>query len=414
MDTLPHSTEAEETILACMIEEPSLIPEFMDEGGGELIHSLHDLWKVLESIFKSGQPISWISFRQGMMDARMTDNNGRLMIPDGMFSIVLPRPMFQNCLPILQDKLMRRRVMLASLEIDKSISLPDPQEYRERVLSQLTKIGSAIQEPEPEESWEDIVNSVEEDWKLCSKGEKKSCLPSPWIAWNKMLGGIRKGYSLLLGARKMGKSSLLGHIAAHLSIVKQEKCLIVTYETSVEDYVKRLACNIGLVEGKFLFTPDLQPMPDAMRMRTEEAMKKIRKSPLRIIRGNGLNAHHIAHEVRKMKPSFVGVDYLMLLPKLPEIQHKEGTERVVAANSQALFNISREMDGTLMVLQHTATSGDRMGEARWSDQPENDSDITLVVEDGSIEVKSMRNGESGGSMPIKFDGARYRFTESVN
>ncbi len=186
---------------------------------------------------------------------------------------------------------------------------------------------------------------------------------------------------------------------------------IFTYETAVPDYIRRLACNLSGVHGDYIFRPDIHPPPDWMIIKFCEAMKKIKASPMRIIKANGMNAYDIAHRCRLLKPQFVAVDYLGLMPRLPDVSPKEGKEREVASNSAALFGISSELDSTLMVIQHTA-GGDRSGEAAWSAAPENDATLTLSIEEDAILIKSQRNGESGGRMPIKFHGATYSFRET--
>lgn len=361
----------------------------------------------------AGAPVDLRTICAWLIDRGLIEQVGGPGFLAELFSPIAYDSIYPYMCGILRDKQMLRAVISGGTGLIQSAYelQGDVPKFREVAMARASQIEKAVREPEPEISWSDVVDKIESEWHLCYQGKRPSAMPSPWSSFNLELGGVKKGYILLLGEEKKGKSSFMGHLALHVSNVLDLKALIVSYETSVDDYIRRLACNISGIQGRYMFQPDTNRPTSGIAAALAEALMRIRKSNLRVVAGHGKNVYDIAHLVRREKPVFLGVDYLLRLPRLPDCNPKEGTEGEVRANSKALFDLSQEMDGTLMVINHTTKSGDRKGQSRWGDSASNDSDLTLVVEDDGIFVKLQRNGPSGMKLPITFHGACYSFRE---
>jgi len=413
----PYSSNAERGLLSCFLQNPSDL--LFDARGSiepEAFHHPVNRMVYQEMLsFRDYTKLTLVTFSQRMIDKGLMEKiGGPSFLAELLNFIPTPSEYPYDKAILLEKYRLRQIIEESSAIIDCAYSYhEEPSELENDIRSKTSAIDSLFKTDEKERRWEDVVAGVEDDWKLCYGGKRPSAMPSPWPSWNRTLGGIRRGYLLILGHRKKGKSSLAGHIAIHTSVQLKERSLIVTYETNVADYILRMASNISGVHGDFLFKPDISKPATEHALRISKAMAVIKSSNMKIIRGNGMSTREIEFECDKFRPSLVVIDYLLLMSRLPETNIKEGTEGIVRGNSNAIINLSRKIDGTVIVLNHIADTGDRKGESRFGASAENDADLTLMVEDDGIKVKSCRNGESGAMMPIRFDGRRYKFVEST-
>lgn len=414
LDTTPRAPEVEATAIGCLLQYPDCIPLFLKEGGDELFYGEDtlDLWVALREMFSKGLPIDMMTWRQRLMDKKIVDVHGVPIIPEGTTDFIPVRSMVEHSLSILVEKLRLRRLLNGARSIIRTVdeNQADPEFITGQVARHITSLEQAIKPQSTEEPWQETVERTEKELEDERAGKIVTMLQSPWPRWDTALGGIRRGMTLVLGARKTGKSSICGHVAKHVAIRLNKKALVFTYETGVGDYIRRLVCNHGNVDSKHLFRASEFPPSKEDQLRISSAFRDIKKAPIRIIKGTGMNGHDIAAECRREKPSFVGIDYLMAMPRLPETNARETTERKIGDNSTFLQQLAYELEVPMFVLQHTAETGDRQGEARFSSQCENDADLTIVVTHDGIMIKSQRNGASGGTIGIKFKPEQYAFT----
>lgn len=412
-----HSPSMEKATLGCLLEHPDYIAHAAEHLSPEHFYGVIHR-QIFEEVLAFGlkaEHFDVVLFTQWLSDKKLLATIGG---PAFLFELsreVSIHTQYFSYVKILSEKLRQRNVWEAAEKIKSAIASGGEFEVVSgEVNLSLAKIQEemSVSHENSKEQWGEKVDGVASDWTLRYQGKMISAIASPWDAWNRTLGGIRKGYNLILGAKKTGKSSLMGHMALHLSVQKNMRSIIFTYETPVDDYIMRLASNLSGVRGDCIFSPDLDPPRQHEIGRISDAFGKIASAPIKIVKGNGLGVRDISREAKKFNAFFVVVDYLLLLPRLPEVNQKEGTEGSVRANSCALIELSREIDGVVAVINHTASSGDRKGESRWGDQPENDCDLCLLVEDKGITVKSRRNGESGAVIPVKFHGETYSFKEN--
>lgn len=421
---LPFSEDAEKGVLSCIMQ----IPERLIEEARETIpaeafnHPGHrDIYSEMIAVgSKQDGHLDLITLTQHLMDRRMLDNVGGPGYLAEIFSMIPAPNHFPIYRSILIDKLLLRRAIHAGNDVVAAAYelQDDPDKVADIMAEGVRSVEEQLRARKGQKTWSQKTDELAELWSNRYLGRIKSAIPSPWGSWNRTIGGFRTGYELVLGAKKTGKSSLVGHKALHLSVIAPKedrvKSIIFTYETKVEDYTMRLVSALSGVRGSCIFEPDLDPPNDHERRSIARAFTEIAVAPLEVINGTGMTVYDIERAAKRFGAWFVGVDYLMLLPWLPDANQKEGTEGRVRTNSNALIGMSRNLDACVDVINHTVSAGDRQGESRWSDQPENDCDICLLVDKKGITVKSRRNGRSGDVMPIRFRGETYSFVEEYS
>lgn len=415
----PQSKDSEEGILSCLLQYPNLIPDAQESGVAAMLVNPCNvtLFTGMAEVVADGSPLDIKTLSQHLSDRRLLDEVGGNAAIAEMLNFIPTPEHYGHFKRVLRDKqLLRMAVEMANETIGAAHMGQDNVDGVADVIeSGLSKVAEAIRNRKAKKSWGETVDELSQHWTQRYLGNEKSAIPSPWKSWNETIGGIRKGYNLHLGLRKTGKSSLIGHKALHLSVIPKKadrvKSIIFSFETPVETYVLRLASNLSGVRGECLMDPDIHRPTDTEMRKIARAMERIADSPIEVINATGMDVYQMERAAKQREAFYIGLDYLMLIPWLPDANQKEGTEGRIRSNSNAIIAMSRNLNACVDVINHSVKTGDRQGESRWSDQPQNDADLCVVVEEDSITVKENRNGKSGQEMPIVFHGETYSFNE---
>ncbi len=407
-------------MLGTLMNNPeTLIPDAEEHLPDEAFYNARNHQIYLELLkFPDRAALDLITFSQHLTDRKLMARVGGPAEIARIYHSPSSASQYVNYRSILRDKLLLRKAIAAGENTIRSAHemQDDMDKVADVIEANLVEVAAEIRNRKPRPTWEQKVDNVAADWTDRYLGKKLSCIPSPWKSYNQTLGGIKPGYHLILGLRKTGKSSLVGHKALHLSVIPKkedrQKSIIFSYETQVETYIMRLASNLSGVRGECLLSPETHKPNSDERKRIATAMEAIASAPMEVVNATGMNVYDMEREARRFGAFYVGLDYLMLCGWLPDANTKEGTEGRIRSNSNAIINMSRSLNACVDVINHSVATGDRQGSSRWSDQPESDCDLCVNVDDQGITVRANRNGAAGQIMPIKFEGQYYRFFES--
>ncbi len=415
----PQSSDAEKGILSCLLQNPQdLIADSIESIPEESFHHPvnRQLYKEMLSMFSEGRAIDIVTLSQRLIDnGELAKLGGPSFIAELLSFIPTPAhyPEYKS---ILRDKnILRLATETANATLGTIHGTQNVDEVAEVIENGLAKVALEIRNRNPRKSWAETVDDLSNHWTQRYLGNEKSAVPSPWPSWDEHLGGIRPGYHLILGLRKTGKSSLVGHKALHLSVIPKRddrvKSIIFSYETPVDTYVMRLASNLSGVRGECLLTPETHRPNENETRKIARAFERIANAPIEIINATGMNIYQMEAAAKKFGAYYVGIDYLMLVGWLPDSNQKEGTEGRIRSNSNAIIAMSRNLNACVDVINHSVKSGDRIGESRWSDQPQSDCDLCVNVDEDGITIKESRNTKSGATLPVFFKGETYSFVE---
>lgn len=410
---MPFSEEAEKGTLSCFLQKPKTLlnDAHVNLPTEAFYHPANrQLYEVLLDFNKRSIPIDLITLSSFLLDKQLMDKIGGPAALPELLSFVPTEAHYEHYKQILLEKYRLRAVVTMLTD-----GVQKAYQYDQRALSILNELESGMDKLRKTEngggSFQEQVDKYAEEWEAKASGKKSSFTSSRWAALNDEIGGIPQGYVLIMGPRKGGKSSLMLNVASDFSIPrddsKPEQSLVISYEMPEEQLIGRLLSDRFDIHSKFTLTPDLFPPPPQTADRIARAIAKIRKAPIKIISDASFTVDDICAEARLLDAKFVGVDYLQLMPPPPGMDRKEKKNREVEENSQRLCRLSLSLRGTVMILSQL----NQDGEASWSSGTENDATLTMKIEEDGLYVKTRRGGVSGMTIPIRLNGAYYRFEE---
>lgn len=424
--SLPHSEEAEKAILSCCLNDENVVDAVESDMGVEAFY--HPVMRKLfdEMLWyrkNSDHPLNVVTFMQHLTDKKMLDECGGPGFIAELTNLVPSPGIYPHYSAIVASKMELRKVIGSCSDILESVSKDahDLTLMRETVNEALVRMGNAVAPKETGPTWDDEIDSWNEDWEQMATGRKKSGDDTRWRCYNNRVGGIMAGYSIISGTSSSGKSTLLGNILTDACIHRGRPGLFKSYEMPVRTCIGRLVADIGDVDGKHIFAPDRSKPSKEITRRITDAMEKIRKSKLRIIHDTSMGAEDVCRIAREMflkhGDLIMGVDYVQLIKRPSWLEKGANREREVATNSSIFRNFSKEIDRPVIALSQLNNDGTTRESA--SVNMDCDSHLRIdrikdkngnITESGVFVAKS-RNGEADFHLPLFLQGERFRFIE---
>ena len=170
-----------------------------------------------------------------------------------------------------------------------------------------------------------------------------SGVPSGLSDLDRKTWGWQRQNLIIVGARpSQGKTALLIGFARHAAIEKRVPTVVFSLESSGEEIVRRILCQItgsdqSRLRGGEATENDLKSLPTAIN--------RFRNSPLEIIDCPGASIGWIQNEARKLKET-MGVQIILVdyLQKVKAMQRNEKRTYEVAQVSEGLKEMAVELD----------------------------------------------------------------------
>ena len=212
--------------------------------------------------------------------------------------------------------------------------------------------------------------------------------PTCIIPLDKMLGGLRPGNEIVVGAgTSVGKTSFALSIVERLSVRQNRPTIVFSLEMTQPELIQRLLSMNSDVPLERIRNP--RDMWDTELDLLAEAGQRVGAAPVTIIDRAGISIEAItarALEERQCVPdlALIVVDYLQLV-STPSVKATETREREVTAVSRGLKALAMRAQVPVMVLaQFNRTSTKvkgppKLADFRESGAIEQDADICLLL-----------------------------------
>lgn len=315
----PHSTEAEQGVLGCMLLSPQAIEACLEKlkCGSEAFFDLRHrtIYEAIVSMRKNGEPTDLVTISNRLATA-MTSVGGL-----GYFATLMDIPSAENIgyyLDIMIEKYVLRK---AYCEMDKAKveilqDAPTPQDMISRLermtiglRSLMTPVGDGV-------NIRDRLAALIDIYQKAESGERIPSVPCGFDCIEREIDGWRAGELIAVGARpKIGKSSLGMNVAMYAA--KQGYPTgIISLEMTADEVLQRAVAAESGVPSK---SAERGHTTDAEKKRMAVAMATIVKSPLMIQDTFTMNVDQIALLLRKWKKDrglrMAVIDYLQLIDR---------------------------------------------------------------------------------------------------
>lgn len=255
---------------------------------------------------------------------------------------------FEYFCQILKDFTLKRELFAVGYELFKRAEKPfiSPLETLDFGVAELSKAQKKR------------ARSIETDFDIETfANELVSGIKIDGLEWGEFpsvfakIGIIRQPEYVLIAARPgMGKTAF-GLQLAFAEACKGKNTVFFTYEMTKEQLYSRLFCQLADVNSKKI---DNATLTQDEKKRLINAAQVVADAPFQVIDFCGQNAHALEYKIielhRKEKLECVCIDYLGLIPHLPESKGKT-TNDAIGMTSAALRDCTKKI-GCAMICLH--------------------------------------------------------------
>ena len=389
----PHSLEAEQAVLACILLSPHEVIGLCMEKlkcRGDAFYDLRHrtLYEAMEGMHEAKMPVEVITVAQYLKDKQQLDAVGGLDFLSPLPDRVPSAANAAYYIDIVWDKYLLRRMIHSCSDIIAQVYDHEGEvdELLDGVETEILRIGEERVQGEDKSIKKLVDTAITQIEAFHSNQGMLSGLSTGFADLDKMTSGLHPGDMVVIAARpSMGKTSLAMNIAESVSIDQKSAVGVFSLEMSAESLVLRMMCsrarvNLRSIREGFLAERDFP--------RLTGAAGKLANAPLFIDDTSGLTIMQLRAKARRMWQQhgiklFV-IDYLQLLHSTA--RKAENRQQEIAEISRGIKSLAKELKVPVIVLSQLNRDMEkekgrapRMSDLRESGSIEQDADLVGLL-----------------------------------
>ncbi len=430
---LPHSIEAEQSVIGSMImDRDAIITATEILVSSDFYQSQYGmLFDAMVELFNEGQPIDLITLQNRLKEKELPEELSSLEFIRNLLSVVAISANVKYYANIVKEKSILRRLIKVTEGITNECYLG--KEPVDAILEDTEKkIFDIVQNKSTGDfvSIDKIVLQSLESIEAASKSKGTvTGIATGFYDLDYKTAGLQPSDLILVAARpSMGKTAFVLNIAEHVAVKSHTTTAIFSLEMSKDQLVKRMLAMNSKVDSQSIRSGELK---DEDWIKLVESVKTIGNSNLIIDDSPGISISELRSKCRKFKLEhnlgLVIIDYLQLMTGN---RKSESRQQEVSDISRSLKALAREINAPIIALSQLSRAVEQrpdkrpmLSDLRESGAIEQDADVVMFIyrddyynhdteEPGVAEIiiGKQRNGPTG---TVKL-GWQAKFTKFVN
>ncbi len=381
---MPHSLDAEQSVLGAMLIDADCIKDVMDKLAPEdfYIQQNRDIFETIYTMFSYALPIDGVTVAEEMQkNGTFNENTTRKYLAD-LVDFIPTSANVSAYVKIIQDKSLLRSLAKSAGEI-LTMTQEGLGEAAEQKVYAIRR-GRSAQEMVPIAQ---LIKPLLDQLNDLSSGKTGlPGLPSGFSAVDQKIHGLNKSDLILLAARPgVGKSSFAMNMALNVARQSQKTVAVFSLEMSKEQLLVRLMASEGLVDLNRLMTGRLSASDWG---KVTQAARTLRQTDIRIDDNPMLTAADMNAKCRRLENlGLVIVDYLQLMSSSGGKGYAgENRQQAVSDISRMLKIMAKELNVPVICLSQLSRANEKredkrpmLSDLRDSGAIEQDADIVIFL-----------------------------------
>ena len=430
---LPHSIEAEQSVIGSMImDRDAIITATEILISNDFYQTQYGiLFDAIVELFNEGQPVDLLTLQNRLKEKELPPELSSLEFIRDLVSAVSISANIKYHANIVKEKSILRRLIKVTENITNECYLG--KESVDTILEDTEKkIFDIVQNKSTGDfvSIDKIVLQSLESIEAASKSKGNvTGVATGFYDLDYKTAGLQPSDLVLVAARpSMGKTAFVLNIAEHVAVRSHTTTAIFSLEMSKDQLVKRMLAMNSRVDSQSIRSGELK---DEDWIKLVESVKTIGNSHLIIDDSPGISISELRSKCRKFKLEhnlgLVIIDYLQLMTGS---RKSESRQQEVSDISRSLKALAREINAPIIALSQLSRAVEQrpdkrpmLSDLRESGAIEQDADVVMFIyrddyyhhdteEPGVAEIiiGKQRNGPTG---TVKL-GWQAKFTKFVN
>lgn len=385
---LPHSLEAEQALLGCLLLDTKIQVETASSIEEEDFYaeSHKYIFAAMRGIIRANQPVDLVTLTDALEKEGTLEAAGGISYITELTNVMPSSANYQRYLALVKrDSMLRRLIRGAADIIEDSRKSTDEKTslaYAEKVVydisntadtNDMVKIGNVLPE---------VMTKFDE----LSKGTSSvRGISTKYKALDNLLNGLHGSDLMILAARPAtGKTSLAMNIVENVAM-QGYSCAVFSLEMGKEQLAQRMICSLAGVS-----------MENAMKgvmnrsewLRMEKARGKLSEAKIYINDSSMIRPSEILSHCRRIKRKvgldFVMIDYVQLMTP-DKVRNSDSRQNEVTEISRNLKILAKELNVPVLALSQLSRAVEsekrrpQLSDLRESGAIEQDADIVMFI-----------------------------------
>lgn len=389
----PHSTEAEQGVLGCIMLSPTdCLPICIDKlTSPEVFYDLRhrSIYESMLYMFEQKEVIDLITLMQTLRDTMKLESIGGLAYLSSLPDAVPSSANLDYYLEIVREKHFLRVAIAGATEIAADAYKPsgDPEKIVDKIQQSLLSLSSIASGKASAFTAKDVaVLAMQKIQHIASLGGQPEGLPTGFADIDKIVGGFKGGEMIVLAARpSAGKTSLALNISGFVSVERMRPTIFHSLEMSKERLMMREICSRAGVSMRWIRDGAVTEQ-DTINLTS--AYNQVCGSKLYIDDAGGLSIMQLRARARRYHQLYgielFVIDYLQLMHAGRKTSNRQ---EEVGAVSRGVKELAKELNVPVLVLAQLNRESEkdknprkpRVSDLRESGEIEAHADIIMLL-----------------------------------
>ena len=387
---LPHSEEAERSVVGCMMMSRDAIMVAAEILTGEdfYLQMMGVVFDAMVELYNEGKPVDFVTLPEKLKEKDVPPEVSSMEFAKDLFNSVPTSANVKYYANIVNEKAMLRRLIKLNEEIantcylskDSVEDILEDTEKRMFQLSQRRTGGDCVPIRQV------VLNALGTIEKASQMKGTVTGVSTGFVDLDYKTSGLQPSDFILVAARpSMGKTAFVLNMAQHMAFRKEKTVAIFSLEMSKEQLVNRLFSLESKVDSQKIRTGNLE---DEDWAKLIEGAGIIGNSHLIIDDTPGISISELRSKCRKFKLEqgldIIIIDYLQLMSGSG--RGGDSRQQEISDISRALKGVARELNVPVVALSQLSRAVEKrddkrpmLSDLRESGAIEQDADVVMFI-----------------------------------
>ena len=386
---LPHSVEAEQSVIGSMIMDRDAIMTASEVITSEDFYQSQYgvLFDAMLELYNEGKPVDLVTLQERLREKDVPPEISSLEFVRDLLDAVPTSANVRHYATIVQEKSMLSKLIKVNEDIantcylarEKTEDILEETEKKIFDLLQYRSTGDFVPIKQV------VLNALDKIEKASKNKGTVTGIPTGFIDLDYKTSGFQPSDLILIAARpSMGKTAFVLNVAQHMAFKEGKTVAIFSLEMSKEQLVNRLFSLESKVDSQALRTGNLT---DEDWAKLIEGAAVVGKSNLIIDDTPGISIAELRSKCRKFKLEhdlgIIIIDYLQLMSGG---KHSESRQQEISEISRSLKAVARELNVPVVALSQLSRAVEQrpdhrpmLSDLRESGAIEQDADVVMFL-----------------------------------
>ena len=386
---LPHSVEAEQSVIGSMIMDRDAIMTASEVITSEDFYQSQYgvLFDAMLELYNEGKPVDLVTLQERLREKDVPPEISSLEFAKDLLDAVPTSANVRHYATIVQEKSMLRKLIKVNEEIantcylakERTEDILEETEKKIFYLLQYRSTGDFVPIKQV------VLNALDKIEKASKNKGTVTGIPTGFIDLDYKTSGFQPSDLILIAARpSMGKTAFVLNVAQNMAFKEGKTVAIFSLEMSKEQLVNRLFSLESKVDSQALRTGNLT---DEDWAKLIEGAAVVGKSNLIIDDTPGISIAELRSKCRKFKLEhnlgIIIIDYLQLMSGG---KRSESRQQEISEISRSLKAVARELNVPVVALSQLSRAVEQrpdhrpmLSDLRESGAIEQDADVVMFL-----------------------------------